>query len=469
MDSKHRMLMNNYPVTAVGVLDAGQQFNLIALAVSNKEDENMYSAFIQGIETVLQSIGVRTDPECAMSDNSDAIQKSFMRYCPNTSIGGCFFHVLQNIKKKRSLWNIYVPTTISSTLKSRFVIRARDSRERFAQEALRWLSALSFIHEFTLFSDIFLQMLHAQGDQVLSDTLRAEYFQGFKRGWARCMMPCGSAGTNNSLEAFNGSVLEKDIVAGSRMTMALFLESVEGLLRQQSEIFTEKSPPLTPLDVRRTVRASSHMKQRVKAWYAKEMALDDDIAKSSVPFHSPDGHGGFYLLSAASRRSGHHIDDVLNGQQSRIEAVMMLCSEASAFLNTWTTLQGSVASQLFESIFKRLKDAVTARDTSFYHVRLIPPVLNKSLLQAKRVANEIISSVVSDEQERTAARIALNNDGFLWMGVTTHSCTCAQFYSYNACKHVIWATITTTGQLPPLNVIFEARNMLWYVWFKCSR
>jgi hypothetical protein len=131
---------------------------------------------------------------------------------------------------------------------------------------------------------------------------------------------------------------------------------------------------------------------------------------------------------------------------------MMLCSEASAFLNTWTTLQGSVASQLFESIFKRLKDAVTARDTSFYHVRLIPPVLNKSLLQAKRVDNEIISSVVSDEQERTAARIALNNDGFLWMGVTTHSCTCAQFYSYNACKHVIWATITTTGQLPPLNV-----------------
>jgi MULE transposase domain len=275
MDSKHRVLMNNYPVTDVGVLDAGQQFNLIALAVSNKEDKNMYSAFIQGIETVLQSIDVQTDPECTISDNSDAIQKSFMRYYPNSSIGGCFFHLLQNIKKKRNLWNIYVPPTISSTLKSRFIIRARDARERFAQEALRWLSSLSFIHEFTLFSAIFIQLLHAQGDQELSDTLRAEYFQGIKRGWARCMMPCGSAGTNNSLEAFNGSVLERDIVAGSRMTIAQFLESVEGLLRQQSEIFTEKSPPLSPLDVRRTVRASSHMKQGVKAWYAKEMALDD--------------------------------------------------------------------------------------------------------------------------------------------------------------------------------------------------
>jgi hypothetical protein len=234
------------------------------------------------------------------------------------------------------------------------------------------------------------------------------------------------------------------------MKMAQFLESVEGLLRQQSEIFTEKSSPLTQLDVRRTVRASSHLKQRVKAWYAKEVALDDEIAKSSVPFHSPDGR--FYLLSAASRRSGHNIDDVLNAQQSRIEAVMILCSEASALLKTWTTLEGSVASQLFKSIFKRLEDAVTAQDLSFYHVRLIPPELNKLLVQAKRVATEIVSSAVSDEQERTAARIALNNDGFLGMGVTTHSCTCPQFNSYYAGKHVIWATMTTTGQLPPLNV-----------------
>jgi hypothetical protein len=74
---------------------------------------------------------------------------------------------------------------------------------------LQWLSTLSFIHEFTLLSDLFLQMLHAQGDSELSNTLRAEYLQGIKRIWARFMMPCGSAGTKNSLEAFNGSILER--------------------------------------------------------------------------------------------------------------------------------------------------------------------------------------------------------------------------------------------------------------------
>jgi hypothetical protein len=52
MTSKHRVLMNNYHETCLGVLNAGQQFNLIALVLSNKEDENMYSAMIQGLETV---------------------------------------------------------------------------------------------------------------------------------------------------------------------------------------------------------------------------------------------------------------------------------------------------------------------------------------------------------------------------------------------------------------------------------
>jgi hypothetical protein len=33
IDSKHRILVNNYPVTAMSFLDAGQQFNLVVLVV----------------------------------------------------------------------------------------------------------------------------------------------------------------------------------------------------------------------------------------------------------------------------------------------------------------------------------------------------------------------------------------------------------------------------------------------------
>ena len=60
------------------------------------------------------------------------------------------------------------------------------------------------------------------------------------------------------------------------------------------------------------------MKLRVKAWYAKELELDGEIARSTMPVHAPDGHGGFYMLSANSRRSGRLIENVLNGHQDHI-------------------------------------------------------------------------------------------------------------------------------------------------------
>jgi hypothetical protein len=107
------------------------------------------------------------------------------------------------------------------------------------------------------------------------------------------------------------------------------------------------------------------MKLRVKAWYTKELELDGEIARSTMPVLAPDGHGGFYMLSANPRRSGLPIENVLNGHQDRIVAVMELCSEATDLLGNWTSMEGSVTSQLFESIFKRLTDAVQARDTSF--------------------------------------------------------------------------------------------------------
>jgi hypothetical protein len=87
---------------------------------------------------------------------------------------------------------------------------------------------------------------------------------------------------------------------------------------------------------------------------------------------------------------------------------------------------------MFESIFKRLTDAVVARDSSFYHVSFLPPVLNKSLVYARHLANEIVATVLSEEHEIAAACNALNNDSFLGMGVTTHSCSCTKFCNYNA-------------------------------------
>jgi hypothetical protein len=68
-DSKHRVLMKIYPLTALGILDAGQQFNLIALVVSNKEDETFYASFLKSIQNLVQTVGIIWDAACTMSDN----------------------------------------------------------------------------------------------------------------------------------------------------------------------------------------------------------------------------------------------------------------------------------------------------------------------------------------------------------------------------------------------------------------
>jgi MULE transposase domain len=131
IDSKHRVLMNNYPVTAVGFLDAGQQFNLVMLAVSNKEDEEFFCSLIQSLQNALASCSMAISVECAMSNNCSAIQHALRQYYPSSLTGNWKFHLLQNIKKKRSMWNINVPETIPASQKSKFIVRARDVCEKF--------------------------------------------------------------------------------------------------------------------------------------------------------------------------------------------------------------------------------------------------------------------------------------------------------------------------------------------------
>jgi hypothetical protein len=45
--------MNNYSVTAVGFLDAEQQFNFVMLAVSNKKDEEFFCSLKQNLQNAL--------------------------------------------------------------------------------------------------------------------------------------------------------------------------------------------------------------------------------------------------------------------------------------------------------------------------------------------------------------------------------------------------------------------------------
>jgi MULE transposase domain len=377
LDSKHRVLMNNYPITALGILDAGQQFKLVALAVSNKEDKAFYTSFLQSIQTHEQALGIVWSIECTMYDNCDAIQNAFQSYFAMSKRGNCNFHIHQNIKKKRGLWEVDIPSTIPASQNSAFVQRARNDRERFTQNSIRWLSSLHNEDYFTLGSKLFLEILRAQADQAIFDALSKEYFEGDKRGWAReFITPC-SATTNNALESFNGNVLARDIVAGSRMTIAQLFNELDGVFRMESVV---SQPPITEIDVRECVSAKPHMNNRVKEWYGKAVELGEELEESAVPLYESDGHDGLYLLSSSCIRRDMRIDNVLAIRQDASLRYDAAIAEARTCLEA--CIDGSVqnsAPQVHElcNVLNNLRAAIDIRDMSFYHVRCLQPAHKK--------------------------------------------------------------------------------------------
>jgi hypothetical protein len=84
------------------------------------------------------------------------------------------------------------------------------------------MASLHHSHEFNLCSDMFLSYLEVKGD--FSKIMRQEHFAEGNKGWARSVMPKGSASINNYLEAFDVSVLSRDFVCGTRTTMSQFFQ-----------------------------------------------------------------------------------------------------------------------------------------------------------------------------------------------------------------------------------------------------
>jgi MULE transposase domain len=156
LDSKHLVLMNNYPITALGILDAGQQFNLVALAVSNKEDEAFYTSFLQGIRTHVQAIGIVWSIEYIMSDNCDAIQNAFQSCFAMSKRGNCNFYIHQTSRRRevcgRSTYRLPYQRVKSRRLYSGPGTTVRDSRRILSvgcphstmKMILRWAASYSW-------------------------------------------------------------------------------------------------------------------------------------------------------------------------------------------------------------------------------------------------------------------------------------------------------------------------------------
>ena len=77
MDSKHRVTNLNFPIAALGLIDAGMQFWLTSIAVSNKEDSTMYENLLQKTMEFFDPHEFKSQIVCTQSENYAAIQLAF--------------------------------------------------------------------------------------------------------------------------------------------------------------------------------------------------------------------------------------------------------------------------------------------------------------------------------------------------------------------------------------------------------
>jgi hypothetical protein len=125
--------------------------------------------------------------------------------------------------------------------------------------------------------------------------------------------------------------------------MAQLFRDFEGIFRSQSEEKCSHTVPISPLDVGRSVEASSQMLVRVQEWYAKAIALATFFDESALPLFRDDDNVVLYVIYGLSKRGGESIDTLLAGQMGCFQQAMVACTEAGRIMREWRNMSQSLA------------------------------------------------------------------------------------------------------------------------------
>jgi hypothetical protein len=128
------------------------------------------------------------------------------------------------------------------------------------------------------------------------------------------------------------------------------------------------------------------------------LAIHDD--ETALLLFLDDDNGVFYVIFGLSKISGESIDTLLAGQMGCIQRAMVACLEAGRIMRECRNMNHSLAEVALNDSLKMIQRAIIARDLSYYHVRFIPPQINKSLIHAREVASVATADLILQMFER---------------------------------------------------------------------
>lgn len=214
-DATYKLLFSGYPLIVVGTVDMHKHFHLIAVALVSTETTDDYQWVFENVKTALfELLEFTYEPKILMSDAAIQIKKAFLNAFGHDKITKtCNFHVKKAIDLNL---NRHVKAKEERTqIKADFdLIQSSSSLEQFE------LGVKLFIEKWGKYPS-FVEYFDTQWVKKVNDW------------WSGKGDPIKAPGTDNALEAFNGTI-KKERTFRDRMLVQPFLDAMVKMVEDKS-------------------------------------------------------------------------------------------------------------------------------------------------------------------------------------------------------------------------------------------
>jgi hypothetical protein len=183
-DSTYKLIRNGFMVYVFGKTDLQHKFHHIVIGIYSHEQEQDFDHLYENLIKYSSKIDLEFDPDYIMQDACQASYNSANSYF-NATILMCYFHVMQNIKKKMSSFNNKLQDQIKLEIHNIHMSKTKVKCYELMNEMLQKYKDTH--KEFVTY-------------------LTNQWFKGDFKRWKIHESPPGYAATNSSIEGYNNKI-----------------------------------------------------------------------------------------------------------------------------------------------------------------------------------------------------------------------------------------------------------------------
>jgi DNA-binding transcriptional regulator YiaG len=212
IDSTYKLIRNGFMVYVFGKTDMQHKFHPIALGVYSHEQKEDFEHFYESLIKAASKIDIDFDPDFIIQDACQASYNAATEFF-TSKILMCYFHVMQNIKKRIVSFNNKLQEKIKLDLHNIHMSKTKELSINRMNEMLQ---------KFKVTNKDFARYLKAQ------------WFTGVFKHWQIFDTPPGYAATNSPIEGYNNKI-KKIYTKRRRLSVYAFVVKLIEVIKSESK------------------------------------------------------------------------------------------------------------------------------------------------------------------------------------------------------------------------------------------